>query len=58
MQIDAKAGGLFSEALGSTLNQSLEASDEKVNLNGYYKQLLYFLGAQVTSTRLQFKRIG
>jgi hypothetical protein len=30
MQIDAKARGLFSGALGSTLNQSLKASDEKV----------------------------
>jgi hypothetical protein len=26
--------------------------------NGYYKQFLYFLGAQVTSARLQFKLIG
>ena len=57
-QIDAKARGLFSGKLGSTLNQSLKASDEKVIPNGYYKQFLYFLGAQVTSARLQFKLIG
>jgi hypothetical protein len=41
-----------------TLNQSLKASDEKATPNGYYKQFLYVLGAQVTSARLQFKLIG
>jgi hypothetical protein len=29
---------------------------KKVTLNGYYKQFLYFLEAQVTSARLQFKK--
>jgi hypothetical protein len=31
---------------------------KKVTSNGYYKQFLYFLWAQVTSARLQFKLIG
>jgi hypothetical protein len=44
--------------IGNTLNQSLEASGKKVTLNGYYKQFLYFLGAQVTSARLQVKLIA
>ena len=56
-QIYAKARGLFSGVLGSALNQSLEESDEKATPNGYYRQVLYFLGAQVTSARLQFKLI-
>jgi hypothetical protein len=55
---NAKARGLFSSALKSTLNQSLKASDETVTPNGYFKKFLYFLGAQVTSARLQFKLIG
>jgi len=38
---------------GQPSNQFLEASDKKVNPNGYYKQFLYFWGAQVTSARLQ-----
>jgi hypothetical protein len=57
MQIDAKES-LFSGVSGSTLNQSFQASDKKATPNGYYKQFLFFLGAQVTSARLQFKLIG
>ena len=53
-----KERDLFSSMLGSAVNLSLKASDEKVTPNGYYKQFLYFLGAQVTSARLQFKLIG
>jgi hypothetical protein len=49
---------VYFPAHGVNLNQSLKASDKKVTLNGYYKQFLYFLGAQVTSARLQFKLIG
>jgi hypothetical protein len=37
--MNAKAKGLFSIASGSTLNQSLEESEEKVILNGSYKQI-------------------
>jgi hypothetical protein len=56
--MDAKARGLFSGKLGSTLNQSLKASDEKVIPNGYYKQFICFIGTRVTSARFQFKLIG
>ena len=56
--IDAKARGLFSGTSVSILSQSLETSDEKATPNGYYKQFLYFLGAQVPSAKLQFKLIG
>lgn len=53
-----KQEAYFPGTWASTLNQSLETSDEKVTPNGYNKQFLYFLGAQVTSARLQFKLIG
>jgi hypothetical protein len=47
-----KQEAYFPGTWASTLNQSLETSDEKVTPNGYNKQFLYFLGAQVTAARI------
>jgi hypothetical protein len=48
----------FPALLGLSLISPSRQVTRRRPLNSYYKQFLYFLGAWVTSARLQFKLIG